>query len=103
MDYLVIMRMGDTKDPEIQRKRAELRAEHLARAASFRDRGHVILGGAILEEDGTPAGSAAVARFETRAEVEAWLKDDPWTKAGVWRDFEIIPFKISENYPQGKS
>ena len=27
MDYLVIMRMGDTKDPEIQRKRAALEAE----------------------------------------------------------------------------
>jgi uncharacterized protein YciI len=96
--YLVIMRMGNTKDPEIQRKRAELRDAHLKRAASFRDRGHVIIGGAVLDADGTPSGSAAIARFETRAEVDAWLKDDPWTKAGVWTDFEIIPFKISENY-----
>jgi uncharacterized protein YciI len=102
MDYLVIMRMGDTKDPEIQRKRAALRDEHLARAATFRDRGHVIIGGAVLDDDGTPAGSAAIARFDTRAEVDAWLNDDPWTKAGVWKDFEIIPFKISENYPQGR-
>jgi hypothetical protein len=102
MQFLVIMHMGDTKDPEIQRKRAELRNAHLKRAASFRDRGHVIIGGALLAEDGTPIGSAAIARFDTRAEVDAWLADDPWTKAGVWRDFEIMPFKISENYPQGR-
>jgi len=100
--YLVIMRMGDTKNPEIQRKRAELRAAHLKRAADFRDHGHVIIGGAILDLDGNPNGSAAIARFATRAEVDAWLQDDPWTKAGVWTDFEIIPFKISENYPQGR-
>jgi hypothetical protein len=31
--------------------------------------------------------------------VDARLADDPWTKAGVWRDFEITPFKISENIP----
>ena len=36
MDYLVIMRMGDTKDPELQRRRAELRPAHLERASSFR-------------------------------------------------------------------
>jgi uncharacterized protein YciI len=102
MDYLVIMRMGDINDPEIQRKRAELRDAHLARAATFRDRGHVIIGGAVLDEHGTPAGSAAIARFDSRAEVDAWLQDDPWTKAGVWKDFEVIPFKISENYPQGR-
>ena len=52
--YLVIMRMGDSANPEIRRNRAELR--------------------------------------------DAWLADDPWTKAGVWTDFEIIPFKVSENY-----
>jgi hypothetical protein len=102
MQFLVIMRMGETNNPEIQRKRAELRDQHLTRAAKFRDEGHVIIGGAVLAEDGTPAGSAAIARFDTRAEVDAWLNDDPWTKAGVWTDFEIIPFKISENYPQGR-
>jgi hypothetical protein len=96
--YLVIMRMGDSANPEIRRKRAELRDAHLARAASFRDRGHVIIGGAVLDADGAPTGSAAIARFATRAEVDAWLADDPWTKAGVWTDFEIIPFKVSENY-----
>ncbi len=102
MQFLVIMRMGNTKDPEIQRKRAELRDAHLKRAAKFRDEGHVIIGGAVLGEDGTPAGSAAIAQFDTRAEVDAWLNDDPWTKAGVWTDFEIIPFKVSENYPAGR-
>lgn len=102
MDYLVIMRMGDTKDPDIQQKRAALRPAHLQRASALRQQGHLVLGGAILDDDGNPIGSAAIARFDTRAEVDAWLKDDPWTKAGVWTSFEIIPFKIAEHYEQAK-
>ena len=102
MDYLVIMRMGDTKDPELQRRRAELRPAHLERATSFRERGHLVIGGAIFDDEGNLAGSAAIARFDTRAEVDAWLKDDPWTKGGVWTDFEVIPFRIAEHYPQAQ-
>src|SRR5947208_797180 len=67
MQFLVIMHMGDTKDPEIQRKRAELRAEHLKRAATFRDKGHVIIGGATLcARDTTPQASSTT-----------WLRSTP--------------------------
>jgi uncharacterized protein YciI len=100
MDYLVIMRISDPKDPEAQRRRAELRPAHLARASSFREKGHLLIGGAIFDDDGNPAGSAAIARFATRAELDAWLSDDLWTKAGVWGDFKVIPFRIAEHYPQ---
>jgi uncharacterized protein YciI len=102
MDYLVIMRMGDARDPELQRRRAELRPAHLERASKFREAGHVLLGGAILDEAGNPTGSAAIARFDSRAELDAWLQGDPWTQGGVYTDFEIIPFRIAEHYPQAK-
>jgi uncharacterized protein YciI len=101
MDYLVIMRMRDPKDPDAQRRRSELRPAHLERASSFRKKGHLLLGGAILDDDGNPAGSAVVARFDTRAELDAWLHDDPWAKAGVWGDVEIIPFRVAEHYAVG--
>jgi uncharacterized protein YciI len=102
MEFLVIMRIRDPKDPEVQRRRMELRAAHLKRASGFREQGHVLLGGAIFDEAGNVAGSAAIARFDTRAELEAWLKDDPWTTGGVWQDFEITPFRIAEHYPQAQ-
>jgi uncharacterized protein YciI len=101
MDFLVVMRMRDPKDPDLQRKRAELRDEHLARASGFRERGHLVLGGAIFDDEGNLAGSAAIARFDTRAALDAWLADDPWTKAGVYTDFEITPFKIAPHYLEG--
>ena len=78
-DYLVIMRMGDPKDPELQRKRAELRDAHLARASGYRERGHLIIGGALM-----PIAASRPARSRSRAsnsrkELDAWLQDDPWT------------------------
>jgi uncharacterized protein YciI len=103
MDYLVIMRMRDPADPELQRRRAELRPAHVARASALRQAGHLVLGGAIFDEAGRPAGSAAIARFATRAEVDEWLAGDPWTQGGVWQDFEIIPFRIAEHYEQAGS
>jgi uncharacterized protein len=103
MDYLVIMRMGDPKDPELQRKRAELRPAHLERASAFRERGHLVIGGAIFDDAGNLAGSAAIARFDSRAELDAWLAGDPWTTGGVYTDFEILPFRVAEHYPQAKA
>ena len=103
MDFLVIMRMGDPKDPELQKRRAELRPAHLERASKFREAGHTLIGGATFDAQGNPTGSAAIARFNSREEVDAWLKEDPWTKGGVWTDFEVIPFRIAEHYPQAKT
>ena len=102
MDYLVIMRMGDPKDAGLQRKRAELRDEHLARASGYRERGHLVIGGALMDDAGKPTGSMAIARFDSRKELDDWLQGDPWTIAGVYTDIEIIPFRIADHYPQAK-
>jgi uncharacterized protein YciI len=99
MDFLVIMRMRDPTDPETQRRRDEARPRHLEHAAKLQNQGHLLIGGAIFLEDGvTSAGSAAVARFERREAPEAWLRDDPYTRAGVWQQFEIIPYRVAPHY-----
>ena len=99
MDFLVIMRMRDPADPETQRRRTEARPHHLAHAAKLQEQGHLLIGGAVFADDGeTPAGSAAVARFDTREQLEAWLRNDPYTLAGVWQDFEIIPYRVAPHY-----
>ncbi|HTK12745.1 MAG TPA: YciI family protein [Xanthobacteraceae bacterium] len=101
MDFLVVMRMRDPKDAELQRKRAEWRPAHLERASGFRERGHLVLGGALFDDAGNPAGSAVIARFDSRADLDAWLKDDPWVVNGVYTEFDITPFKIAPHYLDG--
>ena len=99
MDFLVIMRMSDPTDPQMQRRRTETRPQHLAHAAKLQEQGHLLIGGAIFADDGeTPAGSAAVARFDTREQLEAWLHSDPYTLADVWQHFEIIPYRVAPHY-----
>ena len=99
MDFLVIMRMRDPVDPETQRRREAARPDHLEHAARLQQQGHLLIGGAIFLEDGpTPAGSAAVARFDSREALEAWLHNDPYTQAGVWERFEIIPYRVAPHY-----
>ena len=99
MDFLVIMRMRDPTDPATQRRRDEARPLHLSHAAKLQVQGHLLIGGAIFTDDGnTPAGSAAVARFDTREQLEDWLRDDPYTLAGVWQEIEIIPYRVAPHY-----
>jgi len=99
MDFLVIMRMRDPADPETQRRREAARPDHLEHASRLQEQGHLLIGGAIFADDGTtPAGSAAVARFDTREQLEEWLRTDPYTVAGVWQEYEIIPYRVAPHY-----
>ena len=43
-------------------------------------------------------GSAAVAQFATRAELDAWLRTDPYVTGGVWQDIEVIPYRVAPHY-----
>ena len=99
MDFLVIMRMRDPTNPETQRRRDDARPHHLAHAAKLQEQGHLLIGGAIFTDYGkSPAGSAGVARFDTREQLEDWLRNDPYTLAGVWQEFEIIPYRVAPHY-----
>ena len=98
MDYLVIMRITDPTDPEVQRRRDEARGAHIENARSMKQKGHLLMGGVIFDEAGNPAGTASVARFETRDALEEWLRNDPYTLARVWETFEIIPYEIAPHY-----
>lgn len=102
MQFLVIMRMRNPADPEAQRRRNKVRPQHLAGAAKLHEDGHLHLGGAIFDEAGNPAGSGVICEFESRAALDHWLQNDPYTKAGVWQDFEVIPFQVAPHYLEHK-
>ncbi len=68
------------------------RAAHLEWAGTFGDR--IAMAGPVLSEDGeTMRGSTFVIEFDTLADAQAWAKDDPYAKAGLFETTEIIPFK----------
>ena len=63
--------------------RAKIRPEHRAYLAKRSEQ--MAFAGPLTSEDGaTTLGSLIVMDFPTRADVDAWLKDEPYTKAGVY-------------------
>jgi uncharacterized protein len=68
--------------------RAQQRAAHFAYLERHQD--VLVLGGALLAEDGTTRiGSSFVLNVPDRAAAEAFSRDEPFTKAGLFREVRI--------------
>jgi uncharacterized protein len=96
MQWLIIARDGT--DPGAPERRRAARPAHLENAARLQAAGHLLIGGALTDAAGTMIGSAAVAQFATHAELDAWLRNDPYVTGGVWRDIEVIPYRVAPHY-----
>jgi len=79
--------------------RQPARPAHLKRLEALRDAGRLLLAGpfpAVDNDDPGPAGftgSLIVAEFDSLEAAEAWAKDDPYVKAGVYRAVDVKPFR----------
>lgn len=79
--------------------RMAARPAHLARIRQLQDEGRLLLAGpfpAIDSPDPGPAGFAGsliVAEFDSLAQAEAWLRDDPYVATGVFAHTLVRPFK----------
>lgn len=100
MQYLIIARDGS--DAEAPSRRQAARPQHLENAARLQAEGKLLIGGALLDDAGNMIGSAAVAQFEDRAELDAWLKTDPYVTGDVWREIEVIPYRVAPHYDFGQ-
>ena len=71
--------------------RVQLRPEHRAYLAQLSER--MAFAGPLTSDDGgTVIGSLLAIDFPDRAAVSAWLKDEPFTKAGVYEEPLIYIF-----------
>jgi uncharacterized protein len=96
MQWLIIARDG--KDEEAARRRLAARPAHLENAARLQARGHLLIGGALVNDAGRMIGSACIAQFATREELDEWLRTDPYVTEGVWRDIEVMPYRVAPHY-----
>ena len=53
------------------------------------------LGGPFLSADGTMIGSMLIVDAATPDDVAAFVKDDPYGKAGLFRSVDIRPWKVT--------
>ena len=77
--------------------RVQVRPDHRAYLAQLADR--MAFAGPLTSEDGkTTLGSFLAIDFPNRAAVDAWLKEEPFTKAGVYE--EPIIHVFNNMWPQ---
>lgn len=91
MQYLVVARDGT--DEGAAARRAAVRDAHIEGVKAMAQSGAMLLGGAMLDDDGAMIGSACIVEFEDRAALDAWLQGDPYMTGDVWRTIEVTPFR----------
>ena len=79
-------------------KRMSVRPDHVARLKQLQSEGRLVLAGPNPAIDTTEPGDAGftgsliVAEFESLEAATAWADDDPYIKAGVYRDVIVKPY-----------
>ncbi len=87
------MFMVQCKDkPGHLQTRLDTRSAHLEYAKGFLDK--ILIGGPLLTDDGQGMiGSAFVFDTDDRAELDAFLANDPYAKAGLFESVSVIRYK----------
>ena len=73
------------------KKRLANRELHLKYLKSFKDK--IILAGPILNKTNKSKGSVLILKFQNRFELNNFLKNDPYSKAGLFETVNIEIFK----------
>ena len=84
----------DYTDPEALERRMTHREAHLAGVRTMIANGHIINGGAILDDHGKMTGSTLYVDFPDRETLEKHLQNDPYVTGKVWEHIDIRPVKL---------
>jgi len=87
----------DGTDEGALERRMGVRDNHLSGISTLRRSNNFISGGAILDDNGKMIGSMVLYEFPDRAALDAMLKDEPYIKAGVWKNITIHPFRLAKH------
>ena len=68
-------------------KRMEVRPRHLEGMNKLSD--HIICAGGLLDEEGKMKGSALIMEFDSRQELDEYIKNEPYVLEGVWEKIDI--------------
>jgi uncharacterized protein YciI len=72
--------------------RAENRSAHLEFLKRYPTQ--IVMAGPVLSEDGQQmVGSLLILEFENRREVDAFLRSDPYAKAGLFASVDVRPWR----------
>lgn len=73
-------------------KRLAVRPRHLENMAKLP--GRVICAGGLLDEKGNMKGSLLILDFDSREQLEAYLRTEPYVIEHVWEKVEAEPMNV---------
>lgn len=85
----------DGKDDGALDRRMSVRKAHINGANELKEAGHLIAGGAILDEAEQMIGSTMFVEFDSKAELDQWLASDPYVTGNVWQDISVLPIRLA--------
>ena len=72
-------------------KRLANRSFHLKYLKSLKEK--LIMAGPILNSNGNPKGSILILKSQNRTELSKFLKNDPYSKVGLFESVKVEIFK----------
>jgi hypothetical protein len=84
----------DGTDAEAPARRQAARPVHLDGLKDNVARGRLVFGGPIFDDAQKPIGSFLLADCGDRAELDAMIANDPYTKGNVWQKVEVKPVRL---------
>src|SRR5579859_5215539 len=92
MQFLVML--YDGTDAEAPARRAATRPAHLEGIKGKAANGKRLFGGLLLNKAKKPTGSFLLVECADRAELDAIIANDPYTKGNVWQKVEVKPTRL---------
>jgi uncharacterized protein len=84
--------------PDALQRRLEVRQKHIDLCNEMKAEGTMLYGAALLDDDGNMKGSMLVLDFPGDAELDAYLKIEPYITGNVWGKIDILPCKVGPSF-----
>ena len=85
----------DGTDANALNRRMAARERHLQLAKSLKDEKHLLHASALLDDSEEMMGSVMIVDFNTREDLDNWLKVEPYMVGKVWEKVEVRGCKVS--------
>ena len=96
MQFLVLA--YDAEDDQAQERRMAAREAHIQKISEYKAKGHMIMGAALLNEEGKMIGSSITVDFPNEAALEAWLEEEPYVIGEVWEEINVLPCQVAPSF-----
>ena len=58
----------------------------------------MLIGAALLDDDGSMIGSSLIVDFSDEKALEAWLEEEPYVLQNVWEEVYIVPCAVGPSF-----